>query len=111
MSMASCWQEVKSLFEALSYLVKDVDPDGIELLFTISPLSTRGTTTTRLVQLLNNKKLEGVTDISHSLGLLLDRYLSGLEESRSKSTFLRNILRRSRSKPLNVYILTNGIWT
>lgn len=99
------------MFEALSYIVKDMDPDGIELYFTISPQTARDKHTTKLVQLLDKKKLDGMTDISLRLKTLLDKYfVDNSQHYSSGANFLRNIRSARQSRPLNVYILTNGLW-
>src|SRR5437016_1814394 len=105
--MAQQWTSVKSVFEALSYIVKPMSPDGIDLYFTVSYSTYRRNNTSELLEFLNKKVLEGVTDISYRLKLELENYATKIQQIRrksSKSSTLKKI------RPISIYILTNGKW-
>lgn len=106
--MAEHWEEVVRVFEALSYIVKSTDKDGLDLFFTISKSSNKGVSeTSRLTQVVEaQKRVSGgaKTDINIRLTQILERYTDNLERKRLLS------LRGSKPKPLSLYIFTNGIW-
>jgi hypothetical protein len=111
-SMAPYWDQVKVVLEALSYIVKDCDPDGTELYFTISSQYRRDQNTTGLLKMLNNKSLKGSTDIDLRLNEILEKYKVKLDERSSWMSSIRSIAKKEPKvvRPLNLYILTNGIW-
>ena len=104
--MMSHWTNVKTTFEALSYLVKEMSPDGITLNFTIDCTTRRCKDTKDLLKVLKDKKLEmGQTDISRRLKIDLDRY---------RLEYCQNLTAKSKGskkkRPMNIYVLTNGDW-
>ncbi|TVY33614.1 Serine/threonine-protein kinase [Lachnellula subtilissima] len=96
---------VVKVFEALSYLVKETDDDGIDLLFTVSGdrVSDRKSTK-KLVLLVKEREHKGDTDINLRLNRLFDDYKA---EFQKKSRFSKD---PKKVKPLSLYILTNGVW-
>jgi len=97
---------VVKVFEALSYLVKETDDDGIDLLFTVSGdrVSDRKSTK-KLVQLVKEREHKGDTDINLRLNRLFEDYKAEFEKK--KSRFSKDL---KKVKPLSLYILTNGVW-
>jgi len=103
--MAQHWENVAKTFEALSYIVKEVDKNGLDLYFTISPIVKIGEkTTTDMVTIVRNhkRKDEAASDIGHKLTPLLEEYSRKLGEKRASW--------KSPIKPLSLYILTDGVW-
>jgi hypothetical protein len=103
--MKPYWKSLIRVVEALTYILKDVDPDGLDLSFTICRETlTKTKRTTSLVELVKSqsKLLEGTTDMDLRLSEILDTYQTGLEKPK---TFLRKPV-----LPMNLYILTNGLW-
>jgi hypothetical protein len=96
------WPQVKTTFEALSYVLKPMAPDGIELFFTIAFDAWRRHNTSELVELLEKKGLAGDTDISYRLGLQLQDYQLRTQTTASKKA--------RRTRPMSFYILTDGNW-
>jgi hypothetical protein len=111
-SMAPYWEQVKVVLEALSYIVKDCDPDGTELYFTISSQYRKDQNTTKLLKMLINKSLKGLTDIDLRLNEILEKYKAKLDEPSSWISSIRGIAKKEPKvvRPLNLYILTNGVW-
>lgn len=118
--MAPVWPDVKRLFEALSYMVKGMSPDGTELFFTISYDTWRRKDTFDLCQYLEKKgtSLVATTEISKRLNLQLETYRARyIQEKTAKEN---GIDRKKREKiagvapkpvrPMSFYILTNGEW-
>jgi hypothetical protein len=106
-SMKSHWKHVVLLFEALSYMVKDVGPDGFDLWFTGpgKPLRNCRTTTAPL-HAVQYRKQQGTTDIVTKLDPIFQDYLDVLKKPRS------GVLARLSKPimPLSLYILTDGLW-
>ena len=104
-TMTPHWKRVTRVFEALSYVLKDVDPNGLDLSFTISGDTLKKTKrTSKLVEMvkLRSKHLKGTTDMNLKLTEILATYQTELEKP--KGFFGKPVL------PRNLYILTDGIW-
>lgn len=104
--MRDQWPQVKTAFEALSYVLKPMAPDGIELFFTVSYDAWRRHNTSELVELLEKKGLAGDTDISYRLGLQLQDY-----QLKTQPTAQMASKKAKRARPMSFYILTDGNWT
>jgi hypothetical protein len=108
-SMKSYWIEVAKVFEALSYIVKGTDPDGIDIYFTISEESVRDCkTSSKPLQVLKSRTHQGQSDINLRLNSILDNYKASFEKHISVASHFRKPKRSSR--PLSVYVLTDGVW-
>jgi hypothetical protein len=106
--MREHWDEVKRVFDLLGYIVKDSDPDGIELFFTKSAKQYKSTATTKLMKTIEERRLEGSTNIGSRLGDILQKYQGKLDnQAQSRSLFS---LSRSELRPMNIYVLTDGLW-
>lgn len=113
-SMERHWQEVEALFGLLAYMVKDSDPDGIELHFTISSkrYRSRKGKTKELTKILHDKKYEGDSNIRSSLQNIVQRYKEGLKKPVNPATS-RWRFRGRPAEPVrdqNVYVFTDGNW-
>jgi hypothetical protein len=102
-SMKSHEAEVKRILEILAYLVKDSDPDGLDLYFTCSKRKFREKDPVKLVSKFASNIPGGLTEIRRSLSLIIDNYIKGFDRNK-----LRKLFRPIRS--LNIYVLTDGIW-
>lgn len=126
-AMSAVWKDVKDVFEALSYIVKPMAPDGTELYFTNAYDSWRRKDAADLCKLVNSKKLvspvsfsanAGIrgaaaqnTNIKHRLHIQLEDYkvrLQGLKVFAGPAANKRK--ERDKVKPASFYILTNGAW-
>ena len=106
------WKEVQELFGTLAYMVKDSDPDGIELHFTISGQNHQSKHTKGLVKVLGKKSYEGHSNIRSSLNTIVRRYLEKVEApaqvGRARWSWAGHT-----NEPVpaqNVYVFTDGIW-
>jgi len=113
-SMKPSWEKnehcqgVVRVFEALSYLVKETDPNGIDVLFTVSGKRyTNCKSTTSLVAAVKSMKLQGKTDINMRLTQIFDEYKAKLSKPQTKGLFNKE---PKTVRPLNLYVLTNGVW-
>ena len=95
--------EVKRILGILAYLVKDSDPDGLELYFTCSKKKFKEKDPTKLVTGFTTNKPGGLTDIRIRLGSIIDDYIKGFDRN-----WLKRKLKPVRS--LNIYVLTDGIF-
>lgn len=103
--MREKWSQVKTAFEALSYIIKPMAPDGIEMFFTVAYDAWRRHNTSELVELLEKKGLAGDTDISYRLGLQLQDY-----QIKTQPTAQTASKKAKRTRPMSFYILTDGNW-
>jgi hypothetical protein len=111
-SMRAHWEDVKLVLEALSYIVKDCDPDGTELYFTTSKDHKRDRHTSGLLYMLNGRMPNGITDIDHRLNEILEKYKSKLD---TKPSLISSVISKAKNepigpRPLNIYVLTDGMW-
>lgn len=107
--MFPVWPEVKRVFEALSYVVKPMSPDGTELFFTISYDTWRRKDTSELCTYLESKKTEGETNISYRLNLQLQTYRAKIHAA----LMTAKTAKKSKApvvRPMSIYVLTNGEW-
>jgi hypothetical protein len=105
--MQQHWKEVKKVFEALAYLVKLMDPDGIELRFANS-CEHDGHEKNRngLIRKFERVKPGGQCHMGIALNKILPNYYQTPTEKR-RSRYLR-----AEEKPsVNIYILTDGVWS
>jgi hypothetical protein len=101
------WKRLTKVFEALSYILKDVDPDGLDLSFTIYSETLKKTKkTSKLIDMVKSrsKRLKGTTDMNLRLTEILDAYQTELEKPKGFFGKPKSVL------PMNLYILTDGIW-
>jgi hypothetical protein len=103
-SMITVWPDVKRVFEALSYVVKGMSPDGTELFFTVSYDTWRRKDTSDLVGYMDTKATAGETNISYRLNLQLQSYRARLYTARGAKG------KKAVVRPMSFYILTNGEW-
>jgi hypothetical protein len=96
------WTNVKTVFETLSYIVKNYSPDGVGLHSTRSPITSRNKKTSELLKVVDEAKVEGKTFIKHRLNMLLgEEYGKAMAASPDSA---------KRIMPLSLYILTDGVW-
>lgn len=95
--------EVKRILGILAYLLKDADPDGMELYFTGAPGKLKSKDPSKLIERFLANKPKGLTDIRIRFDSIIDRYIERMDKS-----WFRKKIKPIRS--LNIYVLTNGIW-
>ena len=110
-SMRPYRKEVLDLFGLLGYMVKEKDPDGIELHFTMSRnRKERARNTGQLLRNLETVQYFGTSNVRTQLGYILQEYYAKLKDQKPT----RSLFKRMRSpRPVrrqNVYILTDGVW-
>jgi len=101
------WDNVMKVFETLSYMVKEVDPDGFDVWFTGSSKPMKNcTNTSGPVEAVEHRRKHGITDINVRLGEIFEGYLEDLKKPRTG--FFSKMSKPA--KPLSLYVLTDGMW-
>ena len=108
-SMGRHWKEVRDVFAHLAYIVKDKDPDRIDLLFTMSRDAHHSHRTTPLLDVLDGIRPQGDSNIRSQLSEVLQDYQARLKGQKPSGWF------RRRHPPGQVrrqtlYVFTDGIW-
>lgn len=111
--MCKYWQQVRELLDLLAYIVKNDDPDGVDIYFTCPfkkyPSSK---TTTALLEKLNRHKprdSHDISDMSDSLWRIVNEYETYLKQTSYPKRIFPT--RRSQTaRPLSLYILTDAVW-
>jgi hypothetical protein len=109
--MTRHWDEVKAVVEALSYIIKDTDPPGIEFHFSNSSTYLRSKHISKARKFLDQKTPQGEADITSRLSDILDDYHSKLRQHGiSKGSHTLRLSPFKGVHPLSIYILTDGRW-
>jgi len=100
------WNRVKDTLNALGYLVKSSDLDGIDLYFTNSSDEAHSKDRRKLIHTFNRVTPRGICHMSLALGKILDGY-----PERTKDQDWGFFSRKKKKKwGLNVYVFTDGVW-
>ena len=103
--------EVRDLFALLGYLVKSKDPDGIELLFTMSSeRKDKAKNTGQLLRTLDTVSYIGKSNIRLQLGEILQDYHTKLRDQNPPKSLFNMMKPRRRARRQTVYIFTDGVW-
>lgn len=107
--------EVIKVVKALSYLLKQLDPDGIEVVCTSSPGTIERLKTATDIENFINKEFRSGYDANCAIEIALDgvletvraKYLKQYRRSRLSrvSTFTN-----SRPPTISIFVFTNGMW-
>jgi len=99
------------LFEALTYVVKETDPDGLDLYFTdpTAPGQVHSKDTRKLARAVETRRFDKNVDLTGELTKILEDYEKRLQGGKgSRFSFLKFWERPPR--PMTVYIFTDGVW-
>ena len=120
-SMLRHWVDVTQTVEAIGYVVKDVDPDGMELRFTSQPTEPHKCKNSKeLLEKLSLHKPRDGTEcmMENSLSCLIDHLVPPSSSPTKPKSAIRTLglsfLNRSSNANktgISVYVLTNAIWT
>ncbi|KAI1577344.1 SPS1 Serine threonine protein kinase [Pyrenophora tritici-repentis] len=106
-SMKKHWEQVRRVFEALAYLVKELDPDGIELRFTNNcSLDDRSKDQRNLIRTLKRVTPSGQCQMGLALSKILPRYPQNQPDKRSSWRPAP-----AEKTGMNIYIFTDGVWS
>jgi len=106
-SMKPHWNKVKDTFNALAYLVKRADLDGIDLYFTNSGYEAHSKDRKGLMKVFNTVKPEGKCIMKLALGKILESYRPEPMMVQTRGLFSR---KKKLKWGLSVYVLTDGVW-
>jgi hypothetical protein len=113
--------DIATYVEVLSYMVKDKDPDGVNLYYFNSKEEVKKCKSSKqLARSVAAKTFDGLTTPEIKLKSLLNDYCTELRgfankrrqyERRGPNSF-RSLLGRPPSlpRPLSIYVLTDGVW-
>ncbi|TPX11521.1 uncharacterized protein E0L32_007732 [Thyridium curvatum] len=110
-SMTKYWHEVQNAIEALGWVVKRVDPDGVELRFTSKP--TQKFKSKRSTELLEKVKMNSPQGDTCMMELALSVLIDDLVPASAGAAKTSRIM-RALNKPktgISIYILTNAVWS
>ena len=94
---------MEGVLEVLGYMVKNLDPDGVDMFFTQSGSPVRACKRLeKLLQPLRRANFSGVSNMALALGRLLDEYETRLDNQKLKAS--------NRYRRRNIYVMTDGIW-
>lgn len=109
--MTKYWAQVQKAIEALVWVVKRLDPDGVELRFTSKP--TQKFRSKRSTELLEKVKMNSPQSdtcmMERALSVLIDDLVPA-SAGPARTNRLRNLLRGSKTG-ISIYILTNAVWS
>lgn len=102
MSMKMHRTQVRKVFESLAYLVKGLDPDGIDLHFTMSGQSAHGYHRENLLKLFDMVRFDGQSSMELALSAIL--------ESPGRKRWNRPMFHDKKPRGKSIYVLTDGKW-
>ena len=111
-SMRHHWGEVQNILDLLAYIVKNSDPDGMELYFTNSKDKFKSKKSSSFLQVLKEKEATGESNMCQRMRAILHDYeiKSGCQQSSRMPKGLRRWWKADLYRPLNLYIFTDGLW-
>ena len=104
-SMDAHWSQVKRVFGLLSYMVRDCDPNGLDLYFTNTSKTFKSRNMSTLMGELGTRTPKGLPDMRSRFGDIIEKYRSKFGKRKLKSLF-----RESDPRKLSLYVLTDGVW-
>ncbi|KAH8707100.1 hypothetical protein GQ44DRAFT_691570 [Phaeosphaeriaceae sp. PMI808] len=103
-SMRKYRKEVRETLQALAYVVKKLDRDGMDVYFTTSSMVGHGNHTTGILSKFDKVTFGGETYMEITLGKILTK-------CKSKRWVSRNIFKRGEDNwGKSIYVLTDGKW-
>lgn len=104
------WNEVQELCSILAYMVKEKNPNGFDLYFTVSQKQYNFKHATELEKVFGKKTLTGETDIKAQLSNIITAFEARLRPPTSNNRFQRSPQSHESITPMSLYILTNALW-
>ena len=111
--MINEWDEMCELFGILAYLVKNSNPDGIDMYFAMPAIRYHDRNTSKLVDIAKSRKsqLQSKSNINRCLENILMEYNRKLERQIDLRRVRLSDAPIEDLKPLSVYVFTNANWT
>lgn len=110
--MEPYWDKVTDTLNALGYLVKRSDLDGIDLYFTNSAIKSHSRDRKKLIKDFKKVKPGGRCNMKVALGKILERYHPAEIKDLNKDPGRKVLSRKPKDQKwgLSVYVLTDGVW-
>jgi hypothetical protein len=106
------WDKVKDTLNALGYLVKRSDLDGIDLYFTNSAIKSHSRDRKKLMKDFKRAKPGGRSNMKVALSKILEQYrpedVKYQNADLGRKLFSRKL--KEQKWGLTVYVLTDGVW-
>ena len=103
--MNAHWAQVKKVFGLLSYMVRDCDPNGLDLYFTNTSKTFKSKNMDTLMGELSTRKPNGLPDMRSRFGSIIEKYQNKFGKRKLSSFF-----RESDPRKLSLYVLTDAVW-
>lgn len=103
--MDAHWSQVQKVFGLLSYMVRDCDPNGLDLYFTNTSKTVKSRSMSTLMGELSTRTPKGLPDMRSRFGDIIEKYRSKFGKRKLSSFF-----RESDPRKLSLYVLTDGVW-
>ena len=97
---------VLDVVSLLSYLLKDLDDDGLDVCFTQSTERRNSGRATKLSEVVGRVAFTGISDMRTRLSQILQEYKDKFGTSTASSRWWY----KRQPKPLSFYVLTDGKW-
>lgn len=107
-SMTRHWPQLRQVVELIVYMVKDCDPDGLDIHFTRSSNHLRSKELPTILAYLekNSPKANDLADIVERFGRIIQKYQDKIGSKKS----IREYLFRRKLRRLSLYVLTDAAW-
>ncbi len=105
-SMKEHWPQVKRVFGLLSYMVRDCDPNGLELSFTGSSKIFTSRSTRTLMKEVDMMTPKGLPDMRSRFGSIIAKYQAKF----GRKTLLSFFRESNHPRRLSLYVLTDAVW-
>lgn len=104
-------EDVLNLLSLLTYMLKDSDPNGLDVCFTQSKEKINSGKSTKLLKAVSQVQYLGMSDMQTRLSQILQEHKEKFSTNNSHRGLLQKVTGRwEKQKSLSVYILTDGIW-
>ena len=101
--------DILKVIYLLAYLLKDSDPNGLDICFTQSIEKKNSRSATKLAQVVKKAAFGGVSDMRTCLSRLFQEHESKFGTTNPPSWYRRSSNKEAQ-KPLSFYVLTDGKW-
>ena len=109
--MNAHWSTARKVLEALAFMVKTYDPDGIDMVFSKSPQEVkRSKKTEALLKVFDRVVFHGTSNMSDTLSRILEEYKLQMANQHRDMSLIELIRGRRPLRRLSLYVLTDGIW-
>jgi len=98
---------MRNVCELISYMVKDYDPNGLDLYFTSSRKRYKPSRVSSLLDQLDAHPSRGVADMRERFGTIIEKYQQKFGRRTLRSVFLGT---PKVPRKFTLYVFTDGVW-